>query len=194
MQGFLNTSSSSALTATNNIVDSLQQAAAVQQATQRYDHSPALQPRALPLVAPGAQVPMIRQVVAYTGNDRLGYGQVNGFEFLLSSGCCVRHGRCKGRAETLKLREGEGIMRIAGRVDLGRRQRGAAPSSPDGCLVSLQFTTSCAREAVFGLVDRVRVPSHFMFRAMAGHSFVAVQARAPPARAHALACPPQSAY
>ena len=71
----------------------------------------------------------------------------------------LQYGKCSGKRECLQLGERESIIRLAGRTDLGRRQRGA--SSEGGCLVSLQVTTSKSREIVFGRSQRMRIASSF---------------------------------
>jgi hypothetical protein len=53
-------------------------------------------------------------------------------------------------------------VRIAGRVDAARRQRGTKGSGM-GCLVTLQFTTSKQRELLCGLSHRTRQEASFSF-------------------------------
>ena len=103
------------------------------------------------------------EVAGYTSVGSTGYGQVNGFEFIFAGGGRLVYGEAKGRRDFLRLKERESITRVAGRTDLGRRQRGAARHGPRACLVSIMFTTSKAREAVFGLANKTRQDSTFSF-------------------------------
>ena len=80
----------------------------------------------------------------------------------------LQYGRCKGiRRETISLAYDEAIIRIAGRIDAGRRQRqsGVQSSACSGCLLSLQVTTSRSREAIFGLSRKARTEGVFSFQA-----------------------------
>ena len=108
----------------------------------------------------------IVEVVGYhSAMTTTGFGQVNGFELQFEGGGKLLFGKRKGRRDTLRLGEREALVRVAGRTDLGRRQRGASSSAPMGALVSIMFTTSKAREVIFGLVQRARLEGSFSFPA-----------------------------
>ena len=103
------------------------------------------------------------EVTGYSSIDVMGYGQVNGYEFIFAGGGRLCYGVCKGRREALALKDGECIIRIAGRIDRGRRHKGTSRHAPKVCLVSLMFTTSKAREVVFGLAHKTRADDTFSF-------------------------------
>lgn len=113
-------------------------------------------------------------IVGYSSaTDVLGYGRVNGFELCFAGGGTMQHGRCKGRRSAFELGAGEYLVRVAGRTDQGRR---GASSFDELCLVSLQFTTSRMREAIFGLSVRTKGPGGvFSFAAAAAHHIVGAQ-------------------
>ena len=119
---------------------------------------PAMVPVAEPVEEPDRLIELCGYISSTSAS---GYGQVNGYEFVFTGGARVQYGRCKGRCERFRLAEREALLRVAGRIDTGRRQRGAPPSAPRACLVSIQFTTSKQREVVFGLAHRTRSPSSF---------------------------------
>ena len=107
-----------------------------------------------------ARLERVCEVAAYSSSTSVsGFGQINGFEFVFAGGGMLQYGKCSGKRECLQLGERESIIRLAGRTDLGRRQRGA--SSEGGCLVSLQVTTSKSREIIFGRSHRMRTASSF---------------------------------
>ena len=117
---------------------------------------------------PVAEAPdVLDRVVEVVGHSSVaaisGFGQVNGFELVFRGGGRLLYGARKGRADSLRLGDRECITRIAGRTDAGRRQRGASRDSPKRTLVSLQVTTSKAREVIFGIAYNTRMEGSFSF-------------------------------
>lgn len=77
--------------------------------------------------------------------------QINGFAFVFAGGRKAVFGQTHGQRDTLHLRDGEFLVRVAGRVDAGR-PHGGAPSScaRRGSLVSVTLATSRSRELITG--------------------------------------------
>ena len=122
-------------------------------------------------------------VAAYCSRTSVrGYGNVQGFELLYSSGGRMQFGSAKGKRELMRLTPGETIQRVAGRVDRARGRNSVEPNSDAesvfataGCLVSLQFFTDTGREVIFGLSTRLRAPGYFSYSVSAGYELVGVQ-------------------
>ena len=163
--------------ARQNTLEQLQQMAAEVQPAHAPEE-PAMLPVATTEGLP-SQADSVAEVAGYTHTSAvLGYGQVNGFEMILRSGCRLQFGDCSGRRESMLLGEGECLTRIAGRTDFGRRQRGAR-SAQRGCLVSLQFTTSKSREVIFGRGHRTRMDGSFSLLAPYRYEIIGCRTLAP---------------
>ena len=105
------------------------------------------------------------EAVGYTSISAInGYGQVNGFELIFAGGGRHCYGNCKtGKREAFALKPHESLIRVAGRVDLARRQRGSRTDAEKTSLVSLQLATSRYREIIFGRGACLRQEGSFSF-------------------------------